>query len=1639
MWKWKITNLVKEIFRKLFSKEQKNKFKHSRRTDKLKKDGVIPTSDNFLHHLFNDHSKPTSVNEVKNVPLLENNGITEDYEEKVEVISREYPQSVETITDSLTFMTKEISISEEKKQDSKVPPEEFQIDDLDNKKRSEILASGTLESNPSPDVLDELSIFLEENLEQIDKSINLVNSLDLHRMDGLGQISDNLLIDLDQNEQDEEEQDVSPPRDTLQNKDKISKDFVSVFNKFIDYKQSPAELDLTEMTDQYFVSETSSDSEPENSEVIIELNEEILEYPKTSSDIGYEFSEESIINEDPAVLESISDFNSSSDPIKDFSVELDKTDLEEIGTIRNGIYEPDSFNEQLENQIENEDNELLDQWSVDVEKIFKEIAKESKQKKKTTKKKRRKFFYDFHDLPKKNNEEINKFINDLEDPMGKKIRQYTIDELEVFFLNCLKKNTLIGELPISKNSFFCINEMIYKNSRKIKSTLPGLFVVSMVFCARYSDDEMRNFWEPYSKMVWKQNNTQYFQIQCRGHFFDCREFLNDKFDMHFPATTYGDVVKPVYFHAVIPYYLQSYFAEWLLQNFDTLMAFSIEDLPKILKSDQCTRYIPPRLKSFIESNETNLVAANLIRQMAKAVKLYKDTEQYDTVYSIMDSPIQRSLWKDIYTKLINDKSIINKVRHYSPKINWVWDSEKENVFLTISNVRSSKEEKPNLLVWAEKDSCNLKNERISEDVYPYMLSNDDWEVETTILQQCGDIEGKIYLLSDEFDLEQSIKNQSEHIVLCADIPNLNEEFVYFLINGNSSISLKRDTIETNGVWLIAGKEDFELENKNNERIGFREIFISPILVNFGYSTFRKYSIDLPVKVITNTQTLEFAKTSNRPILEVSIQGENQIKQANIVPPVFQTNHIELAIKSNNNDVLKSNFNSIWLSIFQGGEFEQSVLLSELFNDGDIIQGENNFIIELKRFLNKSGSFSLNFLLDLRRLLDDPIRFSYLPGVVLIGPDPGIEYSPNNPAEIIVHKLPHHQIKKFPTDNVKIVPSGEKVLLRWKIMKEPFCRFNIQWEGNNIPFYWNIKRITAWVEGTNDNNEIFESDFSKTKLFVRGYPYEEFQWILSDNQIRDYQLNPKGIYEEIIDRTVLRDMLLKCNRVKTELFINIKSKKWKLLTFIQKTSIKISKVNYDDKKLKINIDQQRTLVGDYKLKVTNIERTNGYDLISEENLNNEYVFDRFLTPGTYQIELYSFDELNFTSDKFVVEEEGNFTELTSQVKILNRNQSYTPDALFENLSLSQKEIINLQSKSKIDNLLPYLQQLTIIHTKSEWITDKKFDEGLKNLLPSWAVVNFPLKFISNEHRKVLHIFPQRLAYGIRFGKGYAILKLADEQVKVYAAWNSVDGQDTVNLWLLIPKERNNYSFYDLNELDLWPSYQCIDCGEIVGSREGNYLKLPPNTIIKHLHGFQRNINDQFIDIMYKKHMQGVLSQYNKTKLVHCENIEKVIGNNSLYYLLENKKLPISGNLSKPILFENSSNYECALSELVLNYHKSSAKLFLQQLVGKSNEFNKMYQFIQEYQNSVSSYNASLRLMSKLKGNQKIEYLPRFILILSMILRTRANNPENYRNFLNKTKISDREIINLVDLADKSCPKLFEWSIAWAELFFIHSIS
>lgn len=285
---------------------------------------------------------------------------------------------------------------------------------------------------------------------------------------------------------------------------------------------------------------------------------------------------------------------------------------------------------------------------------------------------------------------------------------------------------LIGELPITETTFHQITSLVRSNfmigdTPKVKKVHPALFITTMVFSTRYSDINTRSFWEPYAQLVWELDEaSQYMQLQSRDHFRHCRIFLSEKFEhLSFPIQNDGDVARPVFFHVLIPYYLQDDFANWLLQHFQIIVDTDSSLLPQLLKNENSLRYVPPRLQRFILGEDTADAAAALIMQMAEAVALHQDGETVNDILQMMTNPIEQAIWHTIADRLVSeaDQREINRV--VKPRLEWVWSLDDDAMRLRLTNIVSTSS--PNLCVWAEADASadEFVSSEVAEPVIPW--------------------------------------------------------------------------------------------------------------------------------------------------------------------------------------------------------------------------------------------------------------------------------------------------------------------------------------------------------------------------------------------------------------------------------------------------------------------------------------------------------------------------------------------------------------------------------------------------------------------------------------------------------------------------------------------------------------------------------------------------------------------------------------------------------------------------------------------------------------------------------------------------------------------------------------------------------
>jgi hypothetical protein len=1374
----------------------------------------------------------------------------------------------------------------------------------------------------------------------------------------------------------------------------------------------------------------------------IELSPQLSIKDEVNKDILIEDTAiEEAPNED-SVSEKLEDAISSN-PENQIIEEITESDIGDVGEI-NSILE----DEEVVPEVINSSQEIpirknyISSEQIELEILTGSIVKSRKRGKVSAGSKRKKVFkYDLSPIPILEDELVSEFLSIAESGTLREFIGGDVDQFEILLLNAFKEFEIIGDVPISQGSYDFIIELVQSNfikdgKRKIYQVPPAIFVASMVFHARYSNEEARNFWKPYADNVWDTENKPYFQSSCRQHFVASKRFLHENFDYKFPSLNKGGVVRPVYYQAIIPYYLQNNFAEWLVTRFEQLLEFSLEVLPDVLAEEKSLDRVPGRLKNFVQQPETKDSAAYLIQQMAKAIKLFQITEKFETVNSVMDSPIERSLWVHIYKEILEQSVQIEKIRQFAPDLEWVWDIENNDLNLMLSHVRSSKDEKPNLMVWAKPDVENLLKEDILIDIHPWPLSNGDWELEPEIITRVGDFAGNLYILSENFDLENDISNQHSKMVLKKEIPTLNKECVYFYVPENRKFAKEKQKIERDGEWIVISKKNIKVLNTKNEPLLIDALGVPEVLASQGYHFANRVNIKLPI-IIDNEIDFseEFFPTEALKNLEAHLKGEDQILGlSGNVQQIFRSSNINLEIDS----LKKENeFHKVWLSIHKGGEFLKSISFKELKNKKLIENKQKKISIKLSDFIEMPGSYSLSVLFNLESVLENPVEFAYMPDVEVIGPDPDICYSPVNPINVKIKGAEGSEIITDIDERVKKTINQDVIELVWKEMRIPECRFSLQWEGNNVNYSWDINRVTAWIEGGSDKNVVTSGQEELVNLNVRGESKEEFSWSIKDSgKRRKLFVDFEGKYCKELDKSSLRDMLKHSKFVHSEIEISIRNIDWKLFDYVKIPKIEFSSILHENGKLFIKLDLTESLIGDFGFQLRNLDRPiQPIQINSLESLNESHQFEIELEPGNYEADLYLDTEtIIATSKEFLVEKKkipANLSPEIEKIEVKSKSKS-----IFNELT---KKNVREPEKGDAKRLSAILTQITKINDLSNWSNQEKLGDGIKKLLPTWAVLKNPLIFQTKRHKRLLNIYPQVTALEGKIGKGYMVAKIDQESVKIYAAWNTDFYKNKTYLWLMFSPQKENIDFCELDEYDLWPGYLCRDCGVIVGSRDGNYLKLPPKTVLRHKHIKKRKIKDQFVDVVYSKHIEVSVAQNKKHYFSDYFNPSKVVGINAFKELENGGLKAIEKSLNSPIDTLSIDDYYLAISELINNYKDSSLEFRIKVLFGKKKWFEKIKEYIIDFEGRHPAFSAFLRLEKTLVESKELYKVPKYILLLGLLIRLKANDEKYYSNLLSELQIAEKDTEDLMLEAYDTCPKLLEWSLAWAEIFFNHSLS
>lgn len=704
----------------------------------------------------------------------------------------------------------------------------------------------------------------------------------------------------------------------------------------------------------------------------------------------------------------------------------------------------------------------------------------------------------------------------------------------------------IGELNIEREQFdiWCQmvqREAIRRDRFQPKLIPPALFVTLMVFTARYSEVEARNFWDPYAQMVWgKREASQSLQGSCRERFKASIDFLVAEYGLTFPQHSSGDVVRPVYRHAVIPAYLEATFMEWLGSRWQEVLEVPADFLVTHLQQEHSLRYLPRTLHRFLTERDTADTAADLIRALASAVSLYHEGESLADISELLaDAPIEQALWNEL--ALVITAQDQQRERRRRAHVEWVWSLDETELLLRIRSVTLSSESRPDLAVWTARDTPpeELAEAELYLRLDPWQMGESEWLVDELFFPSEGPLDGKLALLGadDAVLWEQSVPN----------LPVEPVQFFRFTQQGAYALPIEANAVQS-GRYLMAGPEGIVAVDESGQKLPAESAVILPYLLKKHFASAMILNIDRPVQVKQRGELLATIAVSGSglPARLPYIAGDAPIPGLSPrVPPAFSSADVWLTIPGSTKRFLERT--SLWLRS-QRGEFQRRML-----NELDVtVDREGGYAARLGSLLADRGGY---YLVELRQglhpLTPAPLEFTVLPGVEVIPPTgqpiDGRIYTPLY--------APHARMRGVQLDQignpaqVEVAPDAEWLVIAWPDLRSG-CRLLLRVNRQLIPLEWPVKRFAAWIEPETGRGVYTLDEVERAMLRAvgsRDLVQYFFLGMAGDQNRLQVRLDAQGKFSAPIRQHPLFDLLRHSLGGRVQVNVSLFDSVWPLLT------------------------------------------------------------------------------------------------------------------------------------------------------------------------------------------------------------------------------------------------------------------------------------------------------------------------------------------------------------------------------------------------------------------------------------------------------------------------------------------------------------
>lgn len=1207
-----------------------------------------------------------------------------------------------------------------------------------------------------------------------------------------------------------------------------------------------------------------------------------------------------------------------------------------------------------------------------------------------------------------------------------------------------EKAAWIGQLAVTEADFAELCQVIQAEAQgpniftrvlegQPRLVPPAVFMTTMVFAARYSQQNADEFWVPYLRTVWNVEYTQAFMARCRKRFIEAVPYLEQTFDFDFPRQSEGDLVAAVYRHALLPRYVQDDLARWLQEQWRDVL--EINEAPDLLlaglRQDKSLNYLPRRLQKFIQEKATESTAVALIGNMAAAISLHvNDGETIETISALLaDIPIEQELWREIAQIFADDEQTQpTSLRQSRPRLTWVWDLANEEMALRVQNIilpaDSDLEGEPDRLVWLDIAAANPLNAEIEVELSPWRMYTGERVINDVFLAEPdGPINGQLVMLTD-MDEEAARLDVPP-------LPAAKVQFFRLTQQGAYGIPVEPSQV-TDGAWLVCAAMPLTLLDEDKTEIVPGAHLDVPYPLNQHYWWAAEVTLDLPVSVkMENTTVMNLAAGSaTTPIGRPSIVGAFPISGlSRQTQPTFANTEISLVLTQAGERLLKQA--SLWLRGQDGWRWQRP--LAELLAEGHAEWQGVDLHINLHHIIPAQPDFYLAELrASLQPLLPTPLQFAVVPGLEAVPPPDDQLYTPANPPQVVLWGVDDSALVRREGVQVEKLPDGRQAITWYDLRHEP--RLTLRFDKVDIPLAWSLPHFMAWIEPKPTKPFLTLAELQDSILHAIGTKtaVSEFRLFIIGQRYRPFSLR-NGRYTTAIGQSQLYDMVKLAQTQPVQVKVQVGEQSWTLFEVRRRPDLTSARLEYDGRERVIQFYTGLTevWVGDGRFVAESL--TNPFAPPVELGHSSSLQERHHLPAATLGEDVYL---LRLKLDGVELPLAENAMRFTVGMPIKPRAQTaplvqdirsgqlipahqaedfvllwaenaekgaaeLTATTLYQLATVPATALENFDFPH-LQRLWSPLEKLKAVHDWMQWVANYGY-------LPAWILLDQPIILRTEGQRYQLRVYPLQAAYGGREGKGYGRWRMSTVEgapkQAVLVQWRA-DTETRVQVEAGLIPDGAAVNWMEIDLLDTYALWHCARCGRLVGAQA---YTLPDELQREHVHGHpQPSLRD--ITVAESRGGYQLLADFLPER--RGPWLMGTYAEFGLHVPSAAAYLPEPAKTSSDLLAVDTRRMQ------------------LLAVLRETKRFG-MENTNQPYWASAS------RLLSDWRHHRSVSEFGQTIFALSTLLRAAAIRPKQYYRLLKEASLSEKDVQELLAGLNQTVPDHVQWGLTWAELLIVHS--